>query len=191
MTTNERSIAALDALREQAGTVLALDLDLVWQRTSEWEKPLLPANGQRGGGTSAPSDDALEDRLHDRAASRYHDELRQLVKQLTADLNRLERIHGIVCPPQTRRLNSRDLQASQVATEGWCVSCWRDDKNCTPIALRPASGDAIARPYYKDRCRFCGAWKNEHGQDPPLPLLQKHHAGRHITTSDVEQALKK
>jgi hypothetical protein len=34
-------------------------------------------------------------------------------------------------------------------------------------------------------------WKHEHGQDPPMSILLLRHAGRRVTTADVEAAKKK
>lgn len=186
--TDERPATAalahmLDELDPLRSRVLA-DGDLLWSRTADWVKARQPSNGERGGGLSEPSDDALRQRMEDRQASRYHDELKTLTERMRADAARYRRIFEIVLPPPSAVLSNKHLQLAQIAAEGWCVSCWRDDQNCTPIALRP-SGE----PFYKDRCRACGEWKHEHGQDPPLPILKLRHSGRRITTADVAAAL--
>lgn len=170
----------LDRLRAR----LEKDGDLIWQRTEDWVKPRVPAAGERGGGSGeGPSDYVLEERKDDAAASRYYAEVRAITKRMTDDSRRLCEIASLAVPPKSAVLTNRNLQAAQVAAEGWCVSCWRDELTCEPIALRPTG-----EPYYKDRCRGCGMWKAEHGQDPPLAILQKRHAGIRVTTRDVEAA---
>lgn len=176
---------AVEALEDALATAQALrgeHLDLLWQRTVDWQRVRHMADrGERGGGSGeAASDDAIEERIGDAAAARYHDEVQTLVRRVTADLARLHRIAGIVIPAQPRRLQGRDMLAAQVAADGWCVSCWRDEQALVPIAVR-ASGPQKGRPYYTDLCRFCGGWKAEHGQVPPIDVVQRHHDGRRIT----------
>lgn len=182
-TTTPAAIALLDELER----LRVIDWDLLFQRTSDWEKPVLPANGERGGGGGErPSDDVLEDRREDRRASGKHQQLRSDVRVATEALMRIRFLYAEVNRPTIKSLPAKEMQLAQVATEGWCVSCWRDDRWCEPIAKRPTG-----EPFYKDRCRFCGQWKAEHGQDPPLVILQKRHAGQRITQADVEKALGK
>jgi len=134
-------------------------------------------------------DERIDDRKDDAAAARYHAELSTLTKRIDADLHRLRRIIGICCPSPTKGLASRDMLSAQVAADGWCVSCWKDDQNLTPITM--TTGGGKPRPRYKDRCRFCGEWKAEHGQDPPVAILQLMHEGRRITTAAIERAMGK
>jgi hypothetical protein len=164
--------------------------DLTWDRVSDWTVTgQMPSRGERGGGMAdGEPDDRIDDRKEDAAAARYHDELSALTRRLEADLHRIVRIIGICCPTPTR-LASRDMLSAQVAADGWCVSCWKDDQNLTPITM--TTGGGKPRPRYKDRCRFCGEWKAEHGQDPPLPILQLMHDGRRITTAAIERAMGK
>lgn len=177
------AIAGLVTDLERARKRYAVSGDLIWQRTLDWVKRLMPTKGERGGGTAEPTDRDIEDRVGDRAASKYHDEVLTTIARVRADLARLLRIADLVDPPAAITLKSGQLQIAQVAAEGWCVSCWRNDKTCNPIALRPNK-----QPYYKDRCRPCGEWKHEHGQDPPMSILAMRHAGRRVTTADVAMA---
>lgn len=177
----------LAGLMETAETDLRTDKGvLTWERVEAWTRDgKMPATGERGGGVGdAEAEDAARDRMEDAAAARYQDELDKLTKRLEADLLRLCRIMDICCPQPSKQLANRDLLAAQVAAEGWCVSCWRDDQHLTPITLRPGG-----QPYYRDRCRACGEWKAEHGQDPPKMILELRHAGRRITTADAAKAL--
>lgn len=175
----------IDTWRAKAQKALTLDLEAMWTRTGEWAKPVLPSNGERGGGSSSPSDRDLEDRLGDRVASRYHAELRQILERQVNDMERLSRLREILFPPQPLKIAGKHMLAAQIATEGWCVSCWRNDRTCNPIALRPTG-----EPYYKDRCRPCGEWQAEYGQDPPMSILKLRHDGRRVTQADVDEALK-
>lgn len=183
MSLTERQTPLIDAYFDAIRLAGGVDVRALLERFTDWEKPVMPVNGQRGGGSSAPSDDDLQARADDRQASRYATELRQLLQQHT-DLNhRLHRLQQIGFPPNPVQVG-KHMQAAQIAAEGWCVSCWRNDRTCNPIALR-ASG----QPYYRDRCRPCGEWHAEHGQDPPLSILQKRHQGTRVTQKDVEKAL--
>jgi hypothetical protein len=184
MTTVDRPPQSVQKMLDELDRLRDLDWGLLFQRSAEWVKPVLPANGQRGGGSSAPSDRDLADQLLDRAASRYHAELQAIVREMHDRAARIVRIAGFVMPPPPVVLRQGQMLNAQVANEGWCVSCWRNDKRCEPIALRP-SGE----PYYKDLCRPCGEWKAEHGTVPPLSILRLRHDGRRVTQKDVENAL--
>lgn len=151
--------------------------NLTWGRTSDWTTAgRMPSTGVNGGGLGeATPDETNGDMREDRAAARYHDELDKLTARLDADLHRLTRIMNICCPPPPKSLQSKDMLAAQVAADGWCLSCWRDDQHLEPISVRP-TGQA----YYRDRCRPCGQWRNEHGEDPPPDILRARHTGRRI-----------
>lgn len=193
MTTIDRdtrpsstAIAGLLDDLEQLRRRLVKDGDLLWSRTSDWVKPVMPAKGERGGGTAEPSDRDLQDRLMDRAASRYHAEVKATIDRMRQDGARLVRLMEIVNPAPAVTLKAGQMQLAQVASEGWCVSCWRNDRKCEPIAKRPTG-----EPYYKDLCRGCGEWKAEHGQVPPLAILVLRHNGRRVSTKDVAKAIEK
>jgi hypothetical protein len=121
------------------------------------------------------TDDRIDDRREDAAAARYLPELQALTRRLEADLARLVRIAGICNPAAPKNLATRDMLVAQVEADGWCGSCWRDDQHLTPVAERP-NGTA----YYRGRCRFCGEWKANTREDPPLEVLRPHHEGRRI-----------
>lgn len=151
--------------------------DTTWQRTHDWQRFILPSRGERGGGLpeDAVLDDQLADRQEDRQASRYHTELLALIHRIHTDTSRLQRLQGIANPPTPRTIKNRDLMAAQVAADGYCLSCWRNNQHLTPIETRP-NGE----PYYRDRCRWCGEYKAAHRDDPPLEYLRLRHAGRRI-----------
>lgn len=162
-----------------------------WHRVLDWERKDLPrsepddedeqAQAQRREATSDDRRDELRDDAH---AARYADELRRLTNRITArqrlidkacnsldaDLSRLDRIITITNPDAPARVGSKDMLAAQVAADGWCVSCWRDEQHLTEITKRP-SGE----PWYRDLCRSCGQWKAENGELPPLDLLRQRH----------------
>lgn len=139
----------------------------------------------------AETDDRIDDRREDAAAARYKGELTQIAQRMSADAARLRAIMAICNPSPPKNLATRDMQQAQVAADGWCISCYRDDQFLEPIALRPAKAPAPSRPYYRDNCRWCGAFHSEHGVAPPVTLLRLHHKARPITEADVERALGK
>lgn len=163
-----------DRLRALAG-LLEASGGIVWQRVHDWERVgRVPAPGIRGGGTAGgASDRQLEDRLGDRKAGAYATELRLLTARLEADSARVARIIGIVTPPAPDRLGTSELQSAQVAAEGWCVSCWRAEQTLTPVASRR----------YRDLCRWCGDWRAEHGEVPPVRVVRLRAEGRSVTVA--------
>jgi hypothetical protein len=64
---------------------------------------------------------------------------------------------------------------SVTAPEDWCTSCWRDNHNDTRVTRRDGGRGA---PYYAGLCKWCGDFKAEHGQVPPMALVRAHHVGR-------------
>jgi hypothetical protein len=175
------TVKALIGLLGDAQRRLAAHGDLLWQRTSDWERMQTDPTpqGEYEGVERIQSDLEAEDRAGDAAAARYKHELRTLASRLRNDLGRLVQIDETVVRAQPKKLLGRDMLLAQVAAEGWCVSCWRDDQHLVPIEKR-ASGPQKGSPYYRDLCRFCGGWKAEHGQEPPLDVLQRRHDGRRM-----------
>lgn len=170
----------LSALMDQTSQEVAHKGPLVWQRAEDWTRiEKTSGDSSRGGGLAeAVNDDALRDRIDDRRAGAYQAELDTLTKRIVADLTRLQVILTDCSRTRADTLGSRDLLAAQAGAAGWCVSCWRNDQTLTPIDTRP-SGQA----YYRDLCRFCGQWKAEHGQVPPMAILKMRHDGRRITVA--------
>lgn len=72
------------------------------------------------------------------------------------------------------------------APAGCCRSCWRDDGYREPIAVRPDGS-----PYWKGRCRWCGAFEAEHRIAVPLQVLRARHRGERVTTAMVAKYLPK
>lgn len=169
---------------------------VTWERCEDWTSARMPRpvealdDDQEAREREGRSDVDEDDRREDAAAARYHAELAALTKRLDADLARLTRIVSICNPARPKHLSNRDLLVAQVAADGWCVSCWRDDQNLTPITLMPKRPcDVKPAPYYRDLCRACGAWKGEHGQLPPVEILVLWHSGRRVTAARADKAL--
>ena len=182
-----------DLLADRMARCAALLADqgpLTWQRVHDWTTTgRMPAAGIRGGGLSDPDagelDDRQAERAEDRKAARYQTELTALTTRLDADLARLRVIIGVACPDGPAAFATSDMLAAQVAADGWCVSCWRDDQALVPVTLR--AGSQV--PVWKDLCRWCGDWRAVHRALPPLRLVRLHRQGRRITTADVEREL--
>lgn len=170
-----------------------------WGRCDDWEtarmpRPVEPSDDEQEEAERAGRSEVDEDdRRDDAAASRYRAELNAVTKRLTADAARLKTIMAVCNPPRPKRLANRDLLLAQVAAEGWCTSCWRDEENLTAITLRPEKDPMKKRhPFYRDTCRDCGDYKKEHGQYPPKMLLELWHApgGKaRVTVADMAKAL--
>jgi len=82
-------------------------------------------------------------------------------------------------PPTTAM--QRPDPSSATAPDGWCTSCWRDNRTHEPISVRPGG----TAPYYAGLCKWCGDFKNAQGYLPTLPLLRIHHAGRNVGPTDI------
>lgn len=170
--------------------------DLTWQRCDDWTDATMPrlveplSDEQEERARAGRSEDDETRRRDEAAAARYKAELSALTKRLEADIARLTRIIGICNPQKPKELRRGDRTAAQVLAEGSCPTCWRIGVD-EAITLRPEKDpEKVARPYYKDRCKWCGEWRAEHGQDAPLSILRIHHTpGRHLTTADVAKAL--
>jgi hypothetical protein len=81
---------------------------------------------------------------------------------------------------------SQDMQrpdpSSATAPDGWCTSCWRDNRTHEPIGLRPGG----TAPYYAGLCEWCGRFRKAQGYLPPIELLRKRHsANPRISEADV------
>lgn len=176
-----RLLDELDTLRPR---LLAAG-DLMWTRTADWVKAQQPTNGERGGGSSAPSDDDLFDRLGDHQASRYHSEIRGLIDRMLADAERLNRLTQITVPKQPRQIQGREMLDAQIAAAGWCVSCWRYNQT-----EKQRETDGKDHHYDKQACNRCAGFKREHGIYPPVKLLEMWHGrGKNWTAQFVERAL--
>jgi hypothetical protein len=168
----------LEALLTRTARSQHVHGEKTWQRTWDWTRVTTPPRpGIHGGGMSdgSRSDDAIDRAQEDAQAARYYAELKAITVRLVADLNRLMVLHVICDPDGPKRLTNRDLMSAQVAADGWCVSCFRDDE-LLPIALRPNG-----QPFYKDLCRWCGEWKGANGELPPMDVLRARRRGSRIT----------
>lgn len=157
---------------------------LTWERVRDWTRePRLPRSGERGGGMAEAAlvADRLEERHQDAAAARYHAELDKLTKRVDSDMARIRTIISICNPERPASLKARDMLVAQAEADGWCGSCYRVDQACEPVA----------EGRYRTRCRFCGEWKAENGQDPPLALVELKCSGLTMTTKAVATALAK
>lgn len=114
-------------------------------------------------------------------------QLDRLLRDLDRAAGRLVTLHGVLMPEQPRQartLKEINAAGADVAAEGWCRSCWRDEQTCAPVETKPDGSW-----WYRDLCRWCGAFNAEHGQYPPLSLLQKRHRGYRISQADIDRAL--
>jgi hypothetical protein len=81
---------------------------------------------------------------------------------------------------------SADMQrpdpTSVTAPDGWCTSCWRDNRTHEPVGVRPGG----TAPYYAGLCEWCGRFRKAQGYLPPVELLRKRHsANPRISEADV------
>lgn len=122
------------------------------------------------------------DRMDSVQAGRYYDELSALVQRMEDDARRLTRLREIILPPGGRLL-PKIIQRAEVASEGFCVSCHRDNNWCEPVWEGRS----------RDGCQWCARWRTSEGAWPPVALVRWRHRnpGRPLTTADVARALGK
>jgi hypothetical protein len=78
----------------------------------------------------------------------------------------------------------------------WCRSCWKDNKACEPVYLRPGAD----KPLYAGLCLWCGRHRAAIGGaklpatdqrgDPPTWMVEKHRRGDRVTKGDIDRAAK-
>lgn len=144
---------------------------LTWQRVEDWLRVERTAgDSNRGGGVgNAKTDERIKEQIDDRQASAYFPELARLTDRIDADLNRLRRIMQIANPDNPK-----------AQPDAGCRSCYRNGGQYEPV------WDGR----YRMACRFCGEWRTEHGEWPPLHIIRWRHRnpGKRLPLSIVEQA---
>lgn len=154
-----------DALTEALRTWRPLGSSTI-DRFTDWEQPRLPDSQERGGGDGGTASvDTIRDRIEDHQANRYAEELSHLLRRLNSDLNRLVTLVQIA-HPEPRVLRHSDMTAAQLVADGWCPSCFRDNRYLEPIT--PGR--------YRDRCRRCGDFRAASGKDPSVDELRIMHS---------------
>lgn len=88
-------------------------------------------------------------------------------------------------PRLVLRAAAKPQDDAALALDGWCPSCYRDDRY-----LKPIDTDKRGNRYYSDRCRWCGGFRARHDIDPPLDVVRAHHLGR-VSTTLVDRSLRK
>lgn len=177
----------------RAATILDDHGQAMLQRASDWTQPPRQGEGHRwtrGGGLAAEGDQADDDRNEDHQqeaqAARYHAELTTLIGRMDADAARVEALRSILLPAAPHRIGTADMQAIQLAADGWCTSCARDRDNHDRPFLEP-----VKKGRFSDACSFCGEWRQDNkGQDPPLEFVRyRHQSGNKRLTSKVVDAI--
>lgn len=125
--------------------------------------PVTGASDPTGEAAMGPDRAALALALIDRMVPRLATVAAVLANELTA------------WSPMTGGIDRTD-PSSVTAPDGWCTSCWRDDRRHTPIGTRPGG----TAPYYARFCEWCGRYQTVHKQPPPLKTLREHW-DRHST----------
>lgn len=161
----------LETLAELLARELHTHGTTTWQRAADWvEEQRRRTDDARGGGVgSGITDYALTERLDAKQASAYQAEIAAIGNRLYADMTRMRRIIEIANPETPR---------SEIGAG--CQSCHRDGGRYEPIHAGR----------YRLACRFCGEWRAEHGEWPPLPVVRwrGRNPGKRVPLKIVEQA---
>jgi len=182
-------LPALAANAQVTAERLRRDGEVAWARIRSWQtgtrSPSLDPNtrGWRhdSDGEPIPNDPTGEAGTQPDDLRHVHDHYVDLLAKYNAiggELDRLTR-QAVPKPITTSAADSVDL-----AADGWCTSCHRDNNYCEPVGMN--KGQKV----YNDVCRWCGDFRREHKQVPPLALLRARHEGRRVTLTMVERALR-
>lgn len=149
--------------------------ELALQRTKDWEARTLD-----GLHTDNPSETLSEsERRALVEINGFHDRLRRAIHEFEKQAAIIVQIVKLATPQGTTVLES----PAQVAVEGWCRSCWRDQQHLEPIAV-----DRDGQRRYRDLCRRCGEWATAHqNQHPPLAVLRVWHQGRRLSEREYRR----
>lgn len=193
--TSRSDLPRLAASLGVLGTELELKGLTAWDRLAGWEPgpAPAPATGIRGGGGS---DEAASDRRAEmrdaRRAAEHLEEFRADLAALDRLVQSINRRLDMACPPDVSELRNRrtgDLEhvetAGDIAAAGYCVSCWRNDKQMV-VRERAKKSGLYYSPKY---CRWCMDVKRNYGVEPPLEVLKLHHAGRRVSVQAMEEAI--
>lgn len=181
------SLGVLGTELEQKG-VPALDALYGWkQGPSKVASP-----GERGGGGSeVAAEDRRAERAEARRAAVHHDEFVADLVLLNAVVQRINRRMDLACPPDMSEVKNRKTgeiapeTAGDIAAAGYCVSCWRNDKQM--VVREKSKGIFVSATL----CRWCMDVKRTYDVEPPLEVLKLHHAGRRISVQVMEAAIAK
>ena len=86
---------------------------------------------------------------------------------------------GVVAYP-TEAVERAQLGPDDEIGTRYCVCCYKDDRRLELITVR-SSGKQAGKPYYRDRCKWCGERTSMLGFDPPAWMIAAHHRGERIT----------
>lgn len=195
MTVTRSDLCRLGASLGVLGTLLEMKGSAVWDTLYGWQPGPLPApaRGERGGGGGETSnDDRKAEAAQRRRAGQHLDEHRSDLDQLDELVQRVMRRIDIACPPDFAELKNRrtgdidPITKAEAVLSGLCGSCWRDNEH---ESLIPLGRDGFRK--YHDLCDWCGSLKRTYGIEPPLDLLEAHHAGRRLSEAEVAAAVER
>lgn len=192
--TTRADLPRLFASLSVLGTEGEMKGQLAWDRFSGWEPGPQgpPQSGIRGGGGSeAAAEDRRQERAEARRAGEKQEAYRAALTRLDTAVQEVNHLLDMACPPDVSELRNRRTgefepeTAGDIAASGYCVSCWRNDKQMVVREKAKKSG-----LYYSPTlCRWCMDVKRTYGVEPPLEMLKLHHAGRRISVSLMEEAV--
>lgn len=187
--------ARLGATLIAVGKLLERDGDTIDKVLSGWETgpqtPEAPPDGVDDDEPTVPDPERSDERKNQARAALMRREFTDAVGRLSDQASTVLRVAAVALPAHPaalRNVRTGDFDPVTVAdagAAGWCTSCWRNDQQMVLIDVNKKTG----LPYYRDLCKWCGAFKGTHKIEPPLELLRLRHAGRRITVADVDAAV--
>ncbi len=166
-----------------------------WDRMNGWQPgpagdPMAWTRG--GGGSETAAEDRKVEAKQARRAGQHLAEFRADLTALDDLVQQINRRMDMACPPDVSELRNRRTGETEftetsgdIAAAGFCVSCWRNDKQMVVREKARKSG-----LYYSPTlCRWCMDVKRAYGIEPPVEVLKLHHAGRRISVQMMTEAI--
>lgn len=146
-----------------------------------------------------PSDPTGEAALEVEELAQRHVQLLAAVKATTNDTYWMRRIVKEAVPAARLAIPAQVNESrEELSRAGWCVSCYRVDKRCEPIATQVNKRTGKTETVYADFCWWCGRfvaeWRDILGAQgmPPIELVRIHHThGKRVTEAKVVEAMAK
>lgn len=176
--TTRSDLPRIAAVIRMAGEVLDAHGSYAWDITIDWDRGV-KAQALTGNGRSSDVSDPTHQTATAPAEPDHHRTMLELVERMTKDARELTNLINRTNPALTiRPVHTVD---TSVGDDGWCVSCHRDDRFCTPISPNYAA---------KVLCRWCGDWVGAHRMMPPIDILRDRHQNKRITAQRIEEAVR-
>lgn len=190
--TSRSDLPRLGAATGLLGTLIEMRGQEAHDVTWGWENgPIQIARpGPRGGGGVEGDEDRRAEIMQRIRAAKVHQQIRDFHNDLDKIVQQGLKLYDVAFPGhpaelRNKRTDSFDpITPADVAADGWCASCWRNDQQ---MVAREKNKRGMY--YSSTMCRWCQGVKATYDVEPPLEMLKLHHAGRRISEQMMREAV--